>query len=79
MKEEEEFKEHFSQNVSFKKIMCICHISVVKDTTFLNQSSSRYQMDYTMKFQILMASQMKYFSVIISLLIKHAYGVFPMK
>ena len=26
-----------------------------------------------------MASQMKYFSVIISLLIKHAYGVFPMK
>ena len=36
-------------------------------------------MDYTMKFQILMASQMKYFSVIISLLIKHAYGVFPMK
>ena len=36
-------------------------------------------MDYTMKFQILMASQMKYISVIISLLIKHAYGVFPMK
>ena len=26
-----------------------------------------------------MASQIKYFSVIISLLIKHAYGVFPMK
>ena len=35
-------------------------------------------MDYTMKFYILMASKMKYFSVIISLLIKHAYGLFPM-
>ena len=73
MKEEEEFKEHFSQNVSFKK-MRICHIGVVKDISFLSKS----QMDYTMKFYILMASKMKYFSVIISLLIKHAYGLFPM-
>ena len=42
VKEEEEFKEHFSQNVSFKKIMCICHISVVKDTSFLSKISHRH-------------------------------------
>ena len=38
MKEEEEFKEHFCQNVSFKKIMRICHIGVVKDISFLSKS-----------------------------------------
>ena len=39
VKEEEEFKEHFSQNVSFKKIMRICHIRVVKNISFLSKIS----------------------------------------
>ena len=59
--------------------MRICHISVVKDTSFYSKIKVILTIPNGLYDETYMASKIKYSPVVINLPIKHAYGLFPKK